>query len=460
MKLPITPHICRPHPCHLGVLIVCLAAHGRMLMALSPQTPSQTTLKTTQEYTDATALSEARIKYLTSQRTLASVEQPDPLAAATLAAGIATAKQSEAASKAAVVKTNTTVAESGYTGTVTAGSGAGGVEAHLLASRAVNEAAESIVKSSLIELLAGKTVALYAGADLPNFAPLTTFRAQFFLLQKALVDATNLLNQSKTANSPAGLVATRSAALVVGAALDAANKLLGFFRTDYAVNGVEVKLDDLLILNSLANQLLAQKRGVVVRTPSLYSPPALAENSGILAQLNTLAEDRNQLQESLGACRELQEGFVASAANEKDAGLKAEHTKSLENLKADTNQASTAMMAYDLFLTKLGTLDANGTVPLANIMQLDLLDTTLAHQGYLLSAKITSSGGSYYTRRNMWTLFGGMPFFNMGGVVVTYSLVDGSTGNIVAAGVLPVDGGYVKNNKLKAFLGSKAKEVK
>lgn len=413
--------------------------------------------QTAQEYSDAAALSDARIKYLTSQRTLASLEQPDPLAAATLAAAIATAKQGEAASKAATLKTDTAVADSGYTGAVTAGSGAGGVEAQLLASQAVNEATATIVKSALIELLAGKTVALYAGEELPNFAPLTTYRAQLFLLQKALVDATNLLEKTNNAHNPAGFVGTRFAPVIVGAALDAANKLLGFFRTDYAVNGVEVKLDDLVILNAFANRLLAEGRGVVVKTPSLYYPPVAAEGSAILAELNTLATTRTKLLESLNECGRLRDGFVASAATEKDETLKAQQIESAGLLKDAVTQANVALAAYDLFLTKLGTADEKGRVPLANILHLDELSTTLAHNGYLLSAKITSSGGSYYTRRNMWTLFGGMPFFNMGGVVVTYTLVEGKTGNIVAAGVLPVDGGYVKNNKLKAFLGGKAK---
>jgi len=45
-----------------------------------------------------------------------------------------------------------------------------------------------------------------------------------------------------------------------------------------------------------------------------------------------------------------------------------------------------------------------------------------------------------------------MPFFHMGGVVASYLLMDGKTGNVVRAGVVPVHGGFIKANDLQDTL--------
>ena len=43
-----------------------------------------------------------------------------------------------------------------------------------------------------------------------------------------------------------------------------------------------------------------------------------------------------------------------------------------------------------------------------------------------------------------------MPFFTMGGVVVSYSLIDGPTGAVLAAGIVPIDGGFHRVNRMPA----------
>ena len=41
-----------------------------------------------------------------------------------------------------------------------------------------------------------------------------------------------------------------------------------------------------------------------------------------------------------------------------------------------------------------------------------------------------------------------MPFFHMGGTVASFALIHGKTGAVVAAGTVPVHGGFFKATKL------------
>jgi hypothetical protein len=45
-----------------------------------------------------------------------------------------------------------------------------------------------------------------------------------------------------------------------------------------------------------------------------------------------------------------------------------------------------------------------------------------------------------------------MPLFHMGGAVTGYLLLEGATGKVVASGVVPVHGGFVKAGALEGEL--------
>ena len=46
----------------------------------------------------------------------------------------------------------------------------------------------------------------------------------------------------------------------------------------------------------------------------------------------------------------------------------------------------------------------------------------------------------------MWTFFGAMPFYVMGGAVINFTVMEGPGGKVIVAGALPVDAGYYKAN--------------
>ena len=111
---------------------------------------------------------------------------------------------------------------------------------------------------------------------------------------------------------------------------------------------------------------------------------------------------------------------------------------------------TSAAGVYDSFFGKLTAADDKGNIPLTTVVRDTVVADTLKNGGMLLVAKVQKAVGSFYTKKNMWTLFGGMPFYNMGGVVVSFALLDGAAGTVIQAGIVPVHGGFVKSNRVQA----------
>ncbi len=399
---------------------------------------------------------DARTRLIASQKALAKAQAAeDPaaaqLAVATQAANIAAQQKALSDSQAAILKNNFIVPESGFTGTVTANDKAGTFEATLLAARAANTAATGISDQIKTAGHASGSIVLYGTSDLPDFQPLIAFQAQYNTLNQTLLSAIAEIDarmgglakfdiHNEAAFTPA----------VIGAAFDAANKLLGYFRTDYTIQGVSVTADDALLVNALADAL--RRKSVTVTMPALFNAPALMNDSPIVQSLVTLADLRSKLQQKVDVANAHAEGLGKLASAEADAAKKTEETNGAADLKALADQGKAALALYDGLITKLTTPDDKAKVPLAAIIPQDAVRTALRAGANLLVAKVSSAGGSWYTKKNFWTFFGGMPFYTMGGVVVHYNLLDGRTGAVLAAGAIPIDGGFFKIGKLPEAL--------
>jgi len=441
-----------PHLCLLAVLFT-----GSIAMSQAPSTPNLDNPTTVDDFNALKALRaaqadalDAQAKLINSKKALEKAQAADDpaavqLAAATQAANVAAQNKALSDSRAAILKSNFTVPESGYTGDIKVGDKAGGVEASLLAARAVNLAASKIMKR--IGHKAGDSIVLYAGSDLPDFQSLIAFRAQCQTIGTTLDDALGKLDAPQ-ANAQALLgprVEFVSPAMI-GAGLDAANKILGFFRTDYSIQGVTVTADDLLLINALAGDLT--DKGVKVRLPALYNASALLDDSPIITQLGSLTSERVALQQKVDLASSTVEALSTAAGKETDPAKKAQKVDAAAKLKTASDQGKVTVSLYDGFLTKLTTPDDKAKLPLAAIIQQDAVRSALKGGANLMTAKISSAGGTYYTRKDLWSFFGRMPFFTMGGVVANYSLFKGETGVILSAGAIPLDGGFFKVGRL------------
>ena len=321
------------------------------------------------------------------------------------------------------------VPDSGYSGDVTVGAKAGETEAALLAAKAVDEAAEKIAKEILGKANCQATqqkILLYAAAQMPDFQAYVTFNTQLSMVETVLEKAlTERVERAEI--SPAA----------IGLALSAANKILGYFRTDYAAAGVAMtSQDDSMLVHALAGKVA--KSGCEVQLPAIYNPAVhSAPTLSIIDQLVSLAEKRQRLQSE----SERHRAEAKTAVGNKKMHLAA----------ASTLDAAAAL--YDAFFSKLTPPAGDGKIPLSDVLlETALIEILKKPDGWLLIVKIQKAGGAHYTKKNIGTLFGGMPFYHMGGVVVSFVLLNGANGSVEKSGVVPIHGGFVKANKVETYL--------
>lgn len=383
----------------------------------------------------------AQVKAAQAAKTLADAEK-----------AAADARKAEADAALAAFKAKIgEVPASGYTGDVTLKDKAGATEATLLASKAVEEAADRLA-TDLSKHLKEASVVLYSAAELPSFDALLAFGARVRVVEGAFAEAQRTSSDADT-KAPEPAVGTETVVPVAAAAgltLDAVNKLLGYFKTDYTVGGISLEQDDSLLIHALAGRLKGR-----VRLLGTYDPAVLSTTTGgpfdKLTSLSTLKSFASQKAEGharVAALFTKQAQAAADAPTKKAMGDKALlHTRAEAALKS-------AVSVYDSFFTSLTTAEAGGAAPLTDVLRQSALSKALMEGAKLLVVKLQSSGGSYYTRKNMWTFFGGMPFFHMGGVVASYVLIEGEDGHVIASDVVAVHGGFVRAGKVRDHLAS------
>lgn len=454
-----------------AILLACrLALAGALLLGginpmasaqdLTPGETSQSTPDWEKIKKDADAEKaalDAKKQLLDARKALEAAEAPpDPTKKAmndTLAAAkdladaeksVADARKAQADAALAAFKAKVgEVPASGYTGDVTLKDKAGTMEAALLAAKAVKTAAQRIV-DALPQQSSKKIVLLYAAAEIPNFQALIAYRAQTPWVRKRFDDAQKASNDAdQKAPAPADFKPEAvPLAAAAGLGLDAVNKLLGFFRTDYTVQGVDLTLEDSLLVHAIAGLIAGSGKNLDVQLPAVYNPGALSDaGSGILNELTDLSLLRSGAQDKANHHDKL------SAHFSKDAKMATGEEKAkLHKVAADAWKAAIGL--YDSFFSKLTTADDKGAVPLTNVIREGVVAEVLSKDNLLLLVKLQKFGGAYYTKKNMWTFFGGMPFFHMGGVVASFILLDGKSGTVHKSGVIPVHGGFVKAGDL------------
>ena len=397
---------------------------------------------------------------------------PDPdaaaLAAARRAKELADADKAAADARTAAFKARVGgVPDSGIAGDVTLGDKAGSLEAMLLAHRALAGAARrvaEVVRTTLAPAApeAGGepdsaaeavplTVYLCAAAQLPSFQSVASFNAQRGAVQRAL-DLACTAVAGEFAQGQAELEAVPELALtpaMVGIAFESISKLLGFFRSDFKFAGSEVTLDDTALVQAVAGHDLHAR----TRVPGLYFPQAVGAAATLFdTDLQALAAQRAQAGELAGrldrrtADLQRQSADTALPAAGK-AGLDARTVQ----LHALAEQLKVATAACD---TLIGRLLAPDEATGAMLRELALWQALTQPGSRLLLVKVQRAGGSNYVEKNLRTFFGRMPFFVAGGAVVSYTLLQGDNGQVLASGLLPVHGGFVSVKDVPDLLPS------
>lgn len=334
------------------------------------------------------------------------------------------------------------VPSSGITGAVEMKEKAGQIESWLLASRAVAEAAIRM-RAQVASVGDGeKTVFVFAAADFPTFDALLTFTARRTLLHQMLEKSLGGLPVLQEESGEA--VPILGAA---GLALQAVNNLLSFVRTDFSVTGVEVTIEDSALVAALTSQKIGQFRDR--RVLSVFRAAALNEPSSVVAQLTELSA----LHERVGLTAEQHKSAAATltarAATQSDAERKKQLTAEAETHRAAEQRLTAAAGSFTTFMTTMSTPESATTKPpLATVLYEAAVQRALTGHAAMI-VKIHKAGGTIVTKKNLWSLFGGLPVHYTGGAAATYMLLDGTNGTVLASGLVPVYGGFVRADRVQ-----------
>lgn len=345
----------------------------------------------------------------------------------------------DAQTQAALAKYIGDVKAGPYMGSVDIKDKAGTEEALLLAARAVKECA-SKVAAAVNKAVPAKNIKFYlfGAKEFPAFQRLLTFRFRKELVKQAFAVA--------GIHEPAGVMETLPTPAIVSAGLDAFSKILGFFKTDYTIGNVDAKLDESLLMFSVAGKLREKE----VHLPLVYEPSA--QSGAVTALTSELAELVNLRSRAANEASHTTDKIAETektAADPAKTGMKDQLLANLTTLKSKRDQLNGAIAIYDSFASSLTTPDSNGTVALAALAQDLGINAALRAGGYLLLLRLENSGGGYLLKKNLLTGLGSMPLYHMGGATVTYLLLSGHDGRVVDGDIIPVYGGFVRTDNLR-----------
>jgi len=355
--------------------------------------------------------------------------------------GLADAQKAlaDSQSQAALAKYIGDVKAGPYSGSVDMKDKAGTEEAQLLAARAVKEAGSKVAKA--VESKSTKFY-VFAVKDFANFQRLTSFRFREELLKQAF-DAAGI-------KRPAGPVPEFVTPGMVSAGLDAFSKILGFFKTDYTIGGIDTKLDESLLLFSVAGNLADKE----VHLPSFYEPAVQkATIEALTKELADLVDLRGRAETEVKSLQDEIDQTEKQAADPKNAANKDALLKTAAALKPRVDLIKGAIALFDAFSAFLITPDSStGAVPLTSIALELAVDNALKSGTAVLLLRLENTGGGYLLKKNLLTGLGKMPLYHMGGATVTYVLLNGPDGKVLAGDIIPIHGGFVKTDDLRSEL--------
>lgn len=453
-------------------------------------TPRQQTEDDTQKQIDALKKKKEKLEaekaLLEAQLALEAAKDPHLLELKKKAAEAVALKDIAAAEKALAesnleewkAKVLGAVPAGPYKESMTLDEKAGQLESALLAVRALQEAARQAIVRIGGNLENAKEIVLYSEGNLPSFDNLMAFRVQKRMAVTALETAVK-----RSTAAPPTRTESLAAPAAIGASLEALDKLAGFFRSEYTMAGEAVTLGDSLLVKELIRNLKILYPGIALFVPSVYDPEA-AQGSEVFEEL--IAASKNFEEANREARAQRKEVEVLKAEKEKlinnledlenqiikenDPKKKDKLQRNLEDDAAERDklegnikerkdvldELEAAAGLFNKFFDRLlSKATDSGGIPLVPVLKEAAMEKRLREkEAYLLVAKIDLAGGSYFVKKNLWTFFGGMPLWHMGGTSISYLLMEGQSGRAVAGGSIPIHGGFIKAGKVQGHLQS------
>lgn len=341
------------------------------------------------------------------------------------------------------------VTGSGLSGEVTVNTGAGNAEATLLAARAVKDAAVEIGKKVKKANEAGRDIVLFTGSQSPDLSHWRTFRNTlriasdgFDRASAAKAQADAAAKQVQVPPKAAGNEMVGAAITGIGAGLDALSKIGSFFQSNYTLAGATVSnIDDDLLVVSVAGEISN------AFFPNRWTPIGGEE---IAALVQPLAATRQDAATTLKDVVQPQsQKYKGAAEKETNASEKIKLQAVASSYDRAVDSYTAALKAYDDMITSLVT-DKGGVALAVLVANEKWISDKMASGALGLIVRVHSAAGANYTKKNLWTFFGGMPFYVMGGTVCSYVLINGADGRVLSAGQFTLHSGYYKVNDVAA----------
>lgn len=329
---------------------------------------------------------------------------------------------------------------SGTTGTADLSTGAGTAEGLLLGTKTVNQIADAFVCDILLKKEPAKFV-LSTTSAVPDFQLLTAFEAQHTAMAVAV-------KKAETSTGSEEKAVTESPALA--AALPFVSNLLSYAKTDYKFIGFDITTSDAMLLRAIAGKLVAKGRAVNI--PAVYYLPQASESSlSLLSQIGDLDTWSLKAKKLLGLYGDQKKQIEKDLARTpNDETLK----KKSEQLQLNTATWQAIADAIDAWSKKLITADDKGTSAIATIVRQGAIKQPLDAGAGLLVVELHKVSATGYSKKNLWSSLGANPFFVMGGAVASYVLVNGKTGEVMSAQLLPLSGEYLSVSDVEQRVNS------
>jgi hypothetical protein len=328
-------------------------------------------------------------------------------------------------------------------GSTTVESGAGGAEAGLLAAAAIDRASSSIKAVLEAANPDAKPYIIFTGLQRPSFGDYRLFEVKVDIVGAAYRRADDARTQADAvagASASATLlpeVAISGAVTAVGAAMEVLKNLGSYFRADYKFSSATVSgVDADLLAVSLAGKLKN------CSYPARWSPAV--EVGEIYRLLGGLSTRRDSATQELTRMLSAQKRWADDAAAVAADATEKQKLQDIANLYQTAAELySSANKAFDDLFASLAEVDAAGTVLVTRIAEQKAISAALADGALAVLVQVAGASGTAFTKKDLWTFFGGAPFYVSGGAIASFLVVD-VKGSVKAAGQHRVHSGFIK----------------
>lgn len=336
-------------------------------------------------------------------------------------------------------------------GEVTANAGAGTLEANLLSARAI-DAIGAKISADILKVNNAAGYVIFTGTERPTFGNLRVFELRHDVISKMFDKADGDSNAAGLAlaklksaapikSSGATEAAIGAAITGVGAALDSLAKIASYFQSSYTVSKVDVTgSDDNLLVMSVANGMA----GKGVYLPGRWSSP---DPSAANTKLQALSVSRSNSAGAVVVAKEQIKALQDEATKEKNEARKAQILEVVAAYQTAVASHELAQKTFDDFLVALSTPDTNGVALISKVADESFIREKITAKASSVFLHVHAATGASYTKKNLWTFFGGMPFYVAGGAVASYVVMD-HEGKVQKAGQFDQHGGYYKPNQV------------